>query len=1030
MATKLTDIPNLERQISGKQDEQGSYQDKLNASATALGGSGQPTKTDISNQESYNRLKKEITALQDKRAKTKWYGTDEYKNEEDTGAQMGMIGKTLDWITKPLYGIVGATKHLVGQGTGSLQEDISGNMLREKNTFGDVLRTSNVPGAVAAPLGFALDIFADPLNWATMGTSALIPKIGYGAYKGLKAGKLLEGISTASKAGLLEKAATVSRFTPILRKSKTMEKLGKKTIEATKRWERLSGITPEKLITQRGMGVGAHRVGLRDVVDNVASKVPGGEEALKHFVYDPVGWVERARTKDMLQQLLGAGVEETKGAVSAVLKGESSVEYLNKGKAAFAKKVEEAGTSTEKIFGSVDSGKKVNLMKKEEVEKGLAAISNKQLADKAEAVSDTFVRGVDEATSIKKNPAVYNSGDPVENALRLFNEEKGGSAISMKELGEIMNSGALGETGVKWYDNMIKGVKDYTLAVGKNKKKILVNGKKTLDMYDRGMAIFRLAKVALSPTAWTNAIAGNLIMAHMSGGLSPRFLKRLGQASLMYGNQKGASAKVDKIITQASVKFGYNPDHISNLMKTELKTASKNTLGSIDFLDTNATMEKLLRSARDSGKISSKVKKADIKESVQKALDELSEVKAGAGTSQIRKLAREGKGDIAMSEVSGGQLSNELFEKEAARRMFTHIEKQAKANPNNMAWKLLDWSINKAPSGYESLDQISKMGSFLTSIADGYSVNQLRQMRHLVQISAEELSLGKTVLEGTGEILYRLSPESALKLANSQFLNYAAMPSAVKVLRNMPVMGSPFISFMYGMSLKTGQTLAYNPSAFNKVEFALKEFGGQKTPLEKRALETSRYSYLNEPGMLRNPFENESPVYYNLSSMIPYYSLNMFNPAQTNYGDSVSEKLTQMAQGSPFMKDPVGSTLFNYIIQPLILKEGIRPQGQFGQPLYPLDATALEKALYGARTLAEAYVPNVASYAGLFTSEAVAELIPSYRWRQLAYAKKGKSQLGISGKESKEARTWRTFLQASGISKQAPMNTTFTKKDK
>jgi hypothetical protein len=325
-----------------------------------------------------------------------------------------------------------------------------------------------------------------------------------------------------------------------------------------------------------------------------------------------------------------------------------------------------------------------------------------------------------------------------------------------------------------------------------------------------------------------------------------------------------------------------------------------------------------------------------------------------------------------------------------------------------------------------------KMATFMHATVDGYSKKEIMRLKNIIDISPEEIKLGEHVLDGENH--YRLSAETAINLANVMYLNYAAMPSAVRVLRNIPVLGSPFISFMYGMALKTGQTLAYNPSSFNKVSFAMNDFGGTKTPLEKKALDTQFYSYLNKPGMFRipsvNSFFEENPVYMNLSNAIPYYSLNMFNPSQTKYGDSTREQLVQAIQSSPIMKDPIGSNLFDFLIQPMILGESIRPQGQFGQPIYPVDATMLEKTGYGARNFAEAFVPNMYSYAGLVTPEAVADYIPSYRWRQLSKATVGKNQLGISSKEDKASRTFRTVLQASGIPVQAPVNTTFSQGNK
>ena len=263
------------------------------------------------------------------------------------------------------------------------------------------------------------------------------------------------------------------------------------------------------------------------------------------------------------------------------------------------------------------------------------------------------------------------------------------------------------------------------------------------------------------------------------------------------------------------------------------------------------------------------------------------------------------------------------------------------------------------------------------------------------------------------------------------YLNYAAMPGAVKVLRNMPIFGSPFVSFMYGMASKTGQTLVHNPAAFNKVNLAMNEFGGTKTPLEKKALETSFYSYLKQPGMYRIPFFDKNPNYINMSSMIPYYSLNMFNPTQTTYGNSARENLVKIFQASPILKDPVGSVMFDYFITPLILGEAIRPQGQFGQPIYPIDANLLEKMGYATRTFGEAFVPNIAAHAGLVTgpiAPGLTDYIPSYRWRQLAMATQGKSQLGKSGKEDPVKRSVRTLANLWGVPWQASVNTNFINK--
>jgi len=1026
MATKPSDIPNLERQISNLQQEAGRFDSQLRSSPTALGGNGKPTASDISDQESLNRINSQIQSLEDSRLKTKWYGTDaKQKNAADSGEDSpGFFRSTLDYLSRPLYGVVGATKHFTGQGKGSLQQDVADNMVRNKNTFGDVLKNSNVPWAVAAPLGFALDITMDPVNWATMGTGALVPRLGMGLYKGVQTGEgALKGLSIAGKSSILEKASVAGRYTPFFRKSDAFKKLGEAAIKTTNSWEDLSGITAASIVSQgKGIGgslfSGSYRLGLGDLIKKAAESTPNGAKILDNFIYDPVEWVRQARIKDVVQESLGQGAD-MKGAINAHLRGESIEPFLKQGAEEFSSAVKAA--SPVKVPFGIDTESVSALPTAKEVDTMVAKLAGTGLETKVAEAAPDIVNGVDDTASILKNPNTFISADPMENALRIANEKIGGEQITMEDIAKIVNSGALEETGVKWFDKMMGGIKSYTIQTNKNKDKAVAIGKNVMDKYDQAMGIFRAAKVGASPTAWTNAVVGNMIMTHMANGdVSPQFIARLKQSFDMYRNKSGSAAFLDGLLMSAGKSLGDE-----NLIRRGIldnKTAARGTFGDLSFLNANDYAEVLLQRGRDNGMLSSAVKVDDIKDSLRGAMDELAEIRMNAGTEPVRGIIKAGK-EVSRADIGTGMLSNEMFNSRATAAMFDHIAEKAKSDPSNIAWKLLDFTLNKMPSGYEKIDQTFKMATFLRATVDGYDINQLRQMRHLINMTPEELALGKYAKDGQN--LYRLSPKSAIELANAMYLNYNAMPAAVRVLRNMPLMGSPFVSFMYGMALKTGQTLAYNPAAFNKVNFAMKDFGGTKTPLEKKALDTDFYSYLNQPGMFRLPFFEKNPIYLNMASMIPYYSLNMFNPSQTNYGDSAREQLTQALQGSPILKDPAGSVLFDYLIQPLILGEAIRPQGQFGQPLYPVDATGLEKLGYGARTFGEAFVPNITSYAGLLTPEEAAKYIPSYRWRQLSEAKEGKNQLGISSKEPKTSRTLRGLLQASGISVQAPVNTNF-----
>ena len=164
-----------------------------------------------------------------------------------------------------------------------------------------------------------------------------------------------------------------------------------------------------------------------------------------------------------------------------------------------------------------------------------------------------------------------------------------------------------------------------------------------------------------------------------------------------------------------------------------------------------------------------------------------------------------------------------------------------------------------------------------------------------------------------------------------------------------------------------------------------------------------------------------------MANALPYLSMNMFNPPQVNYNsDGVPAKLAELIQNSPVATNPFTSALLNYVIIPSILGESIAPQGQFGQPLYPVDASAATKALYAARDVGEALTPSGLEFAGLVTPESMAQYMPLYGWRALSEAMSGKNQLGISGTEPASSRVLRGVASSVGVPLQAPVSTKFT----
>ncbi|MCR4260814.1 MAG: hypothetical protein NUV96_00500, partial [Candidatus Colwellbacteria bacterium] len=493
----LSDIPNLEQQISGLKSEAGAYQRSLNTSPTALGGSGEPTDFDIENQESLQRINKEIQTLTDGTLRAKWYlpreqGTARTAEGEGT-VNRGLMGTALDLAMRPLYAVAGATKHVVGQGEGSLYDDIADNMMRNKSTFGDILTTAGAPRGIAAPLGFALDVAMDPVMWVTMGTGALIPRLASGAYKGATTGEgVLRGLSLAGKSRGLEIATRVGKFTPVLRKSEFMGQLGERALASTEAWEKFSGITMSDLLLQKGAGVGAYRIGLGEVINKVADATPGGRAFLDTLWYDPARWIRQANIKDVLTKKL-APVIDMEEAIKAWQKGDDIAPYMQDISSHIERVVKVFPDQGVKLDMSAADG----LLTSKEVDLMFAKMSAGGVdMEKLGRIAPDMVDELDDVYTALFKPGVVVTNDHVENAARIASDFVKGETVTFEEIKKIVQSGALGDSGIRWFDDGMKRAREFKLQIGKNSDKVYKVGEKTLDYYALSMDIFRIAKVA------------------------------------------------------------------------------------------------------------------------------------------------------------------------------------------------------------------------------------------------------------------------------------------------------------------------------------------------------------------------------------------------------------------------------------------------------------------------------------------------------------------------------------------------------
>jgi hypothetical protein len=950
MATKPFDQEALNRLNSSI----GEVESSLRGSKTAYTSNVDPTGEDLSQEAQLRSLQNRAAQLESQGLREKWYGESKDENSAVSGTQAGLLERGLNALSAPLYAVVGGVEAVLGKGTKPGFSNIAEN-IREKGTFGDLLQQYGAPNtglgkwAITAPLGFALDVAADPVNWVTAGTTAFLPRIGYGLAKGTTKGGLSLGIQ-AAKEGALSKLS--SSGSTLLGISTGIAKAG----------EKVAGVGPAKNIIGKklstkiaGMAdslgeVAANRAmlydemvgrNILDIIENPNkirigelfkegfSKIPYGDDLARVLIYDPAEWFRVAKIKDLADKIMD--VERMGGDFVAL-----------------------------KVLKGVDR------------EEALKNILTKFEESVPESV---FIKNLKEAKELGEDMTQsWTSFDNIENAQRMLGEA--GIETLLDDVKKAFEKLDVNKTGVKWYDNSMSKLKEFKI------KNVAVAAK-ILNTYETFMDLFKASKIGASPVAWMNAIVGNLTMAGMAGVdiTNPAHYKYvLNAKKLLSGNQS------PEFIFKELIG---NPEWAA-FMK-EFPGIFEKTFGfKPGFLDDT------IKRIKPGIKRKPTTSPIELTENLYEDLAKLKEVtKSQLGTS------------IGANELISNKQTAKL--KKVLRE---------KAAEGNIPAKIGDVLFNKSMNAYERIDQANKLGVALRFSNSGVSESELMKLSRIIKMSKDDV----VKVRSKSGFLFRIKPERATELANEIYMNYAAMPGAVKVLRNMPILGSPFSSFLYAMLGKTAKTVAYNPAIFNKVNFLLSEVSGSKSPIEKEALQSQYYQWLNTPGMVRLPFLVKNPIYVNFANMIPYYTMNMFTPSERKYKDTLPGEIIKLVDKSPFFKDPVGQVMFDYLVQPYLISASKDPslsaQSSFGQPIYPINATAKEKAFYAARTLAEAPMPGVAAYLGLAQGAllpGMSEYAPSYRWRQIANAVQGKNQLGITTKESAASRLNRSLLGSVGI---------------
>ena len=543
------------------------------------------------------------------------------------------------------------------------------------------------------------------------------------------------------------------------------------------------------------------------------------------------------------------------------------------------------------------------------------------------------------------------------------------------------------------------------------------------DAYSSFISWFKLSHTGLSPATISVNAASIPVLAMMYG---MKFDKGLADHVFDAYRFLGGTNTAKFIANSGMLDKG---SEWARFMK-ENPAAFTNTFGlSPKYAVGRQFVDDIMNTSRDMG-ISISTDRAtaigQLDDVLREASDELKAIMAEPeATSKAGKLVdlvqgSKIKASPAPSEVAFDQLSSgsnvggatwggsEFIDDNGLRKFSQKVAERAQTDGGY--WKALDAVLNKSMENYQRIDQAGRLGIAARLTKDGITERELVTMGRITEF--DQGSIVSKYFDKNGEQRFRISPEKATEISSDILLNYAAMPPAIRMLRSLPILGAPFASFMYGMALRTAQTMASNPASFNKIAFALNSVSGEKSPLERKALNEPYYKWYNEPTMVRLPFFDKYPIYLNTANVLPYYTLNMFQPAERTYKDSLPADVVSAIDKSPIFKDPIGQMMLDYFIIPSMIRDS-RPLNSFGAPLYPTDATALEKTGYAARAAVDVVTPGVIGApvglaAGLVAPES-ATYLPGYRTRQMAQAVQGKSAIGVEGKESASSRTLRAL---------------------
>ena len=550
--------------ISALQNQANSLSKSLSDSSTAYAPNTNPTNRDVSNDTSLASVNTKLDTLKSTALRNEWYGPTTTTNAGDVPADSTSGNNSGGWmmsgfkaLQRPMNAVAGAIQYGLGKGT---QSSLVGNVNNAMNTgldFGDILTQEGAPRAVQIPLGFALDVMMDPVNWATAGSEALIPRIGMGIVRGGLEKAAIEGGADVAESGIRgavkaattgltsnveKKAAIIMRYLPFAKNipgySDLATNIGEKAVAGAEKYDALVG---SDVYDRLGKGIFGQPSGIiGNTAENLVRKIPSvdimgkstptGDQIADFFKYSTQTSNDVADLKDQVTNLA-----KSKGII-----------LVRDGNKAMFQNIDDA----------VKAGQLPNLVKG--------------------SVDDAISNANDTLTSMRTPISVTDS---FTNAQKLL--EAAGEDYNLQHLTTAYKEYVPGQIGVQWYDNAIAKLKTMTVDdalhghLGSGDLTAQVqsdadNLVKTWNSYDtykdlkplKGLldaqqsllSVYKVAKVPMNIGSHVTAQVGNFFMGAMMGlpMSDPEYILRVSRASDLLHGKLGAQGLKDIFFNDAN----------------------------------------------------------------------------------------------------------------------------------------------------------------------------------------------------------------------------------------------------------------------------------------------------------------------------------------------------------------------------------------------------------------------------------------------------------------------------------------------